>query len=269
MIIYKILLIIFLLSPPLFSHTLYDFLKSKGIEENKLALLRNLKFDEEIARLNLFQREVEGKYSYALSKKSIDKMLDFYRKRKKTFDYAERKYKVPWSVIVPLLYIESHFDRKRTEKFHVLTVFYTLSLLDNGFYLKKVVEKNSQKVYRRALRKSRWAKMELAVLLSGKIKEPEKLYGSWAGAIGLCQFIPSSYVKYGVDGDGDGIVDLYDPDDAVMSVANYLRKNGWGRRKEYKVLFSYNRSAPYCKTILKLRDILERKVEGTHTRTCH
>ena len=58
--------------------------------------------------------------------------------------------------------------------------------------------------------------------------DPKTIKSSWSGALGLGQFIPSSYNYYGVDYDGDGIVDMYNSrKDGIASVANYLRENGW------------------------------------------
>ncbi|MCB1336915.1 MAG: lytic murein transglycosylase [Maritimibacter sp.] len=58
---------------------------------------------------------------------------------------------------------------------------------------------------------------------------PETLTGSWAGAVGHGQFMPSSMLEFGVDFDGDGKIDLSgdDPTDALASIANYLKKHGW------------------------------------------
>ena len=53
--------------------------------------------------------------------------------------------------------------------------------------------------------------------------DPLKPKASWAGALGLPQFMPSNIKKYGVDFDGDGAVNLWTPDDAIGSIANYLR----------------------------------------------
>jgi membrane-bound lytic murein transglycosylase B len=54
------------------------------------------------------------------------------------------------------------------------------------------------------------------------------LRGSWAGAIGIPQFMPGSYMKFAVDFDGDGQVDLSGtPADAIGSVANFLKQHGW------------------------------------------
>jgi membrane-bound lytic murein transglycosylase B len=81
-----------------------------------------------------------------------------------------------------------------------------------------------------------------------------------AGAFGMPQFLPSKYLQFGTDGDGDGRVSLYDAEDAVASCAQYLKSNGWqpgidraGRRR---VIWTYNRSSPYIDTVLALADRL-------------
>ncbi len=59
---------------------------------------------------------------------------------------------------------------------------------------------------------------------------PLTLVGSYAGAMGMAQFMPSSYLHYAVDYEGDGKRDLWhNPNDAIFSIANYLQKNGWQR----------------------------------------
>jgi len=58
--------------------------------------------------------------------------------------------------------------------------------------------------------------------------DPLKLKGSYAGAMGYGQFIPSSYLSYAVDFDGDGLKDIWtNPVDAIGSVANYFKRHGW------------------------------------------
>jgi len=85
--------------------------------------------------------------------------------------------------------------------------------------------------------------------------------GSGAGAFGLTQFLPSSYLRFAVDGDGDGVVSLYDADDAIASTANYLRGNGWRPGISYtdqrRVIWTYNHSDAYIDTVLRLADVLE------------
>ena len=60
----------------------------------------------------------------------------------------------------------------------------------------------------------------------------EDIYGSYAGAMGVPQFMPESYIKKGVDYNNDGKIDLWnDKYDIYASVANYLKKNGWQKGK--------------------------------------
>ena len=101
-------------------------------------------------------------------------------------------------------------------------------------------------------------KEELKALVQIGIREDLDLLevkGSFAGAFGLPQFIPTSYLTYGADGNGDDNIQLHDRYDAIVSVANYLKAHGWrpGSTNEemMKVLFRYNRSRLYGETVLK------------------
>ena len=86
--------------------------------------------------------------------------------------------------------------------------------------------------------------------------DPLGIRGSKAGAFGLPQFLPSSYLRFAVDGNGNGNVSLFEPADAIASAANYLAGHGWrpglGRAERRRVLFAYNKSDPYVDTILTL-----------------
>ena len=75
-----------------------------------------------------------------------------------------------------------------------------------------------------------WQKelIQLFILSKKYNLDPKAIKSSWSGALGLGQFIPSSYNNYGVDYDSDGMVDMYNSrKDGIASVANYLRENGW------------------------------------------
>ena len=75
-----------------------------------------------------------------------------------------------------------------------------------------------------------WQKqlIELFILSKQYNFDPKSIKSSWSGALGLGQFIPSSYNAYGVDYDEDGKVDMYNSrKDGIASVANYLKANGW------------------------------------------
>ena len=92
--------------------------------------------------------------------------------------------------------------------------------------------------------------------------DPLELRGSSAGAFGLPQFLPGSYVAFGTDGDGDGRVSLYDPADAAASCARFLASYGWKpgltRAQARQVIWHYNRSDAYIDTVLQLADRIER-----------
>lgn len=77
----------------------------------------------------------------------------------------------------------------------------------------------------------------------------EQMQGSWAGAIGHTQFLPSAYQRYGVDGDGDGRVDLWGSiPDALTSAANYLKGLGWQTERRWGREVSLPESFPYQET---------------------
>jgi membrane-bound lytic murein transglycosylase B len=84
-------------------------------------------------------------------------------------------------------------------------------------------------------------------LLEEQSLEQEKMVGSWAGAMGHTQFMPSAYANYAIDGDGDGQINLWDSEaDALTSAANFLSQLGWqpgfrwGREVQLPVGFDYS-----------------------------
>ena len=82
------------------------------------------------------------------------------------------------------------------------------------------------------------------------------LRGSVAGAFGWPQFLPGTYAKFGTDGDRDGRISLFNPADAIFSVAHYLAALGWNTSISYdekrKIIWNYNKSDPYIDTVLQL-----------------
>ncbi len=76
-----------------------------------------------------------------------------------------------------------------------------------------------------------------ALKISEKLgRNPAELKGSWAGAMGQCQFMPTSYLAYAKDGDGDGLADIWtNEDDVFASAANYLARRNWQVGKTWKI----------------------------------
>jgi len=100
---------------------------------------------------------------------------------------------------------------------------------------------------------------------------PAELHGDWAGEIGQTQFLPSSYLKYGVDFDGNGKRDLiHSSADALASTANYLKGYGWRAGEpwdegsaNFNVILEWNKAKVYAKTIAAYADRLA-AATGTH-----
>jgi len=86
--------------------------------------------------------------------------------------------------------------------------------------------------------------------------DPLAMRGSPSGAFGYPQFLPTSFLRHGVDGDGDGAISLYDPADAAASAARYLAAHGWrpglSRTQQRQVIWHYNHSDAYVDTVLNL-----------------
>ena len=79
--------------------------------------------------------------------------------------------------------------------------------------------------------------------------------------MGISQFMPSNILIFAEDGDNDGRIDLFTHADAIASVANYLKQNGWrrgiDRKKARKVVWTYNHSDYYVNIIFKISDKLK------------
>lgn len=122
-------------------------------------------------------------------------------------------------------------------------------------------------------RKRKWAELELIQFLDycGKNDiDPGTVWGSYAGAIGYAQFIPSSLNTYGKDHNGDGRVDPYTWEDALESVANYLIKHKYARgstdfskgSRNWKSIYAYNHSTNYVRAVLEFRHELKKNIES-------
>jgi len=145
-----------------------------------------------------------------LKQKRIDQGVEFWKANSDILEKAEKKYGVPVEIILGILGVETRFGR-----------------IKGGF---RVIDSLSTIVIDYPKRSKYFKKeLEQAFLLSREEKfDLLALEGSYAGAMGMAQFMPSSYRHYAVDFDGDGIRDLLNnPADAVGSIASYLQRHGW------------------------------------------
>lgn len=218
-----------------------------------------------ILEKNLIYRESKADYLHFLDTYSTSMARHFLWKNRVFLEETEKKYGVEKEVIVAILLIESSLGRY-AEKYRV---FNSLSILSQASHPEvfRLAYEHLRESYpglteaylrKRAKSKSRWAFQELKALLEIGIRENLDILevkGSWAGAFGLPQFMPTSYLTYGVDGDGDNRVRLHNRHDAMVSVANYLKVHGWkpglAEKEMKRILFRYNRSHLYGETVLK------------------
>lgn len=135
--------------------------------------------------------------------------LRFWDDHAATLQRAEAQYGVPAEIVVAIIGVETVYGRN-TGDFETFSALTTLA-----FDYPPRAE-----LFRREL--------EALLLLSrDEGRSPLSYRGSYAGALGLPQFLPSSLRKFAVDYDGDGHEDLTDPDDAIGSVAHFLAEHGW------------------------------------------
>ncbi|WP_434985387.1 lytic murein transglycosylase B [Vreelandella zhaodongensis] len=147
-----------------------------------------------------------------LTQQRIEEGAEFINTHAEALSRAEDVYGVPPEVITAIIGVETYYGRHKG-RHRVLDSLATLA-----FY--HPVRGN-------------FFRGELAAFLDIAYEqdvEPSELYGSYAGAMGYPQFIPTSYQAYAVDFDGDGMRDLWEnPTDAIGSVANYFAVHGWQR----------------------------------------
>ena len=212
---------------------------------------------------NVFNKQVQRNYDNFHDSYSKNLARKFYRKWRTRLANAEKKYSVDKEVIVAILLVETGLGAIKG-KYHVPSVFSSIALSSKeqleAESTKEQLEAADQKKYVEKLeRKIKWAHDELKVLITlykNKKGSVFNLYGSSSGAFGLCQFLPSSYSKYAVDGDGKGGANLYHEADAIPSVANYLKGHGWVKGLQNpanrKAVYAYNHSEIYVDNVLKV-----------------
>ncbi|WP_159567533.1 lytic murein transglycosylase [Budvicia diplopodorum] len=126
---------------------------------------------------------------------------------------ASERSGVPANYIVALWGMESGFG-KSTGKEDVISALSTLAF-----------EGRREEFFTKQL-------MAALSILQQKHVSVAQLKGSWAGAMGQCQFMPTSFIQYGADGDGDGHIDIWNSiDDVFASTANYLATEGWNNKE--------------------------------------
>ncbi|MCF7804937.1 MAG: lytic murein transglycosylase [Candidatus Marinimicrobia bacterium] len=261
--------------------SLVERLSKDGYDDSTLRQLYspgNDVFYERVTKVHLKHRERSDPYEKMYNDRAIRSIREFRAQHQEIFESVDEQYAVDPGVISAILYVESRFGQSAGTH-PVVYVFSSMALAGEDWNINALVdemeselahlsenERGEKIAYlrRRAESKSSWAYDELKSLLDinrSHNVDILDLRGSWAGAFGMPQFLPSSFRAYAVDGDGDGQIDITQPADAINSVAHYLYRNGWRGRitenKKRKAVWRYNHSWYYVDLIMKLSDAVE------------
>lgn len=188
--------------------------KDHGFEESKLKKIFNkTKFQPGIIKAISRPSTSKPWYEYHpifVNTKRIEKGVTFWKKNAKTLERASKKFGVPEEIITAVIGVETYYG-KRTGRHRVLDALTTLAFN-----------------YPRRADFFRDELEQYLLLIREQDAGMFSIKGSYAGAIGIPQFMPSSYRSYAVDFDNDGKIDLSgNTADSIGSVANYLIAHGW------------------------------------------
>ena len=200
------------------------YAKKQGISTTTVNyLINNSKFLPNVIKYDRYQPEFyEDTRTYIskrTSKKKVNSGKMLYKKNNKIIIDISKKFKVDEKLLLSLMGIETNFG-KYLGKMDIVSSLATLSF---------------------DKRRSEFFTEELIILLKlvdKNIIDPKTLYGSWAGAFGNFQFMPSTIKNYAIDYNNDGFIDLKNTEDSFASAANYLNNLGW--KNEIPCFFEIN-----------------------------
>ncbi|MBG0791549.1 MAG: lytic murein transglycosylase [Desulfovibrionaceae bacterium] len=268
---------------------LVDRLADDGVERSRVAFFfssPDLKYSPEImgrkmnallnARLSTTgaasprKPEVMGRY---LNPILIAGAYAYYREHRAEFAVIRERYGVPGEILTALLLVESSLGVKVGD-YNAFTILASMALSRDFSLVKPHIERRDVSdedmkwLMQRTEQKAQWGYEELKALIRyahDNGLDPLAIPSSVYGAIGQCQFIPSSAVHYGRDGSGDGRIDLFETRDVLHSMANFLASHGWkpglSDEAKHRVLYRYNHSDSYAMTILAVADKIRKTKE--------
>tara|TARA_Y100000590_G_scaffold467049_1_gene644468 strand:+ start:41 stop:1039 length:999 start_codon:yes stop_codon:yes gene_type:complete len=223
---YLLVYFIFLLCFPVNAenHSFASWLKSfkkialkNGISENTFNLaMKDVKFLPKVIKYDRYQPEFyEDTITYIekrTSKNKIKKGLNLYSENKIFINSIDKKFSVEKELLLALMGIETNFGTY-VGKMDILSSLATLSF-----------DKRRSKFFSNEL-------ITILQLVDKGVIDYKILYGSWAGAFGNFQFMPSTIEKYAIDYNSNNIIELKEIEDSFASAANYLKKIGWRKNE--------------------------------------
>ena len=188
---------------------------SKGISASTFDnVMRDAKFLPKVIEYDRYQPEfyedTKTYISKRTSKKKVLSGLNYYKKNTTIINTIDQNFKIEKELLLALMGIETNFGRY-LGKMNIISSLSTLSF-----------DKRRSEFFTNEL-------LTILKLIDNEIVDPNILYGSWAGAFGNFQFMPSTIEKYAIDYNNNNLIELKNNPDSFASAANYLNKMGWKR----------------------------------------
>ena len=245
--------------------------KDSGIDETLVISVfsdRRLAKSPVVVEKNVVNEDRAEFYKSFYNSYSIKIAYRFSRKWRTVLRQASEEYQVDKDVLTAILLVETGLGNV-LGRYRIVSVFSSILVEDYRWRQRCHDERTiSYAGSDRGVRlgqKAKWAQNELLALLKIAQKTGKDAYnfrGSYAGAFGIPQFLPSSYLKWGIDSDKNGTVNLFLFPDAIHSIANYLKSHGWKKglylESNKDVIWQYNRSQNYVDAVLKVAGKLKK-----------
>jgi len=213
-----------------------------GLDKDRISELykrREVYFEAKGVSRFLVHSEASLNYDQFTSKKSIRNALKYMEQHQKILDSTEKTYGVDKEIVTAIILVETRLGMMVSGP-SVLNTLSTMAALADPdvrdmFWVKvsKSTRLTREKFEKWVNRKSSWAYKELKAFLNYTAKEdmdPAAVPGSYSGAMGIAQFMPTNVLIFAKDGNDDGQINLFDHSDAIVSIGSYLKHYGWAKR---------------------------------------
>ena len=201
-------------------------------------VMKNVRFLPKVIEYDRYQPEFyEDTKTYISKRTSKNKVrsgIDFYKKNTILINKIEKEYKIEKELLLSLMGIETNYGTY-VGKMDILSSLSTLSY-----------DKRRSEFFTNEL-------LTLLKLIEKKQIDHKTLFGSWAGAFGFFQFMPSTIKNHAIDYNQDNYIDLKNPNDAYASAGNYLNNMGWDKNSHcfYRINLNEDISKKYLNVSAK------------------
>tara|TARA_B100000963_G_scaffold360405_1_gene391175 strand:- start:2108 stop:3082 length:975 start_codon:yes stop_codon:yes gene_type:complete len=260
--IINLYLFLLILNPALSTNENYVLWK-KDLKKEAVNLGISLKtFEKHIETINTLNKKVlsnyknqpefkisfDDYYNRNITSKRVKKGNNLLNQYTEILTSVYEKYSVKPQIILSIWALESNYGTY-TGNFDVIDALNTLAFASkrNKFFRKEL--------------------LNILMILDKNLIERDKLKGSWAGAMGQSQFMPSSYLNYAVDFNSDNKIDIWNTyEDIFASISNYLSKHGWRKNDPWCFELNNNKdNASYLKNLkdkqsINIQELVQRKL---------